>query len=171
MKENYASRFKFYSGIIAGSLLGAFITLLFVQQKADPGLMKASLFDIGSKGPVPVACGLTKMPSSDNTRGLIESESEYTIAVNAFQAANPQNPIDSVTWGGMIGKEYLMAVINSVGTDANISFKFATDNSMHKTSVFFVGGNFDPVTGNPGTNKLFVRTGIAPESFCPVNCR
>jgi hypothetical protein len=173
MKSFYSNITRNLPVLLSGIILGCCFSSFYSHENNLN--IKASMMEgitsAFSANYIPPVCGLSKMPPNDNTRGMIQTESEYASAVNSYEASHPQNPTDSVTWGGMIGKEYLMAIVNSIGSETNVYFRFATDNAMKKTSVYFVGGTTDPVTGGPAPGKLFIRTGMTQESFCPTNCR
>jgi hypothetical protein len=70
----------------------------------------------------------------------------------------------------MIGKNQLMAIINSLGDATEVNYKFITNAGNNKTAIFFQGGTFNPVTGDAGTSKLFIRSGSVADAFCPPKC-
>lgn len=158
-----------FTGIIAGLLLGIIGTIIFQKYMTGSGT-PVSAAVMGATPTGNTVCGLTTMPASNENRGLIQTSVQYNNETSAYQQAHPQNAKDSVTWGGTIGKEYLIAIINSLGAGTEVKFKFVTDRNQSKTSIYFVGGTFDPVTGAAGTNQLFVRTGSSADAFCPTRC-
>ncbi len=153
------------SGLIIGIVIGA--TAVFIIQKISFSDKLAANVLPGSAAPV---CGLTQMPASNTTSGIITTEAEYNMAVTAYQQAHPDNS-PSVTWGGMIGKNHLIAIINSLAPEATeVNFKFISNAGNNKTSLFFQGGTYNPVSGDLGTSKLFIRTGSVSDAFCPPRC-
>lgn len=156
-----------FTGIMAGLLLGIIGTIIFQKYMSGAPVSAAVM---GATPTGNTVCGLTSMPASNENRGLIKTQVDFNNETSAYQQAHPQNGRDSVTWGGTIGKEYLIAIINSLGAGTDVKFKFVTDRTQSKTSIYFQGGTFDPVTGAAGTNTLYIRTGNAADAFCPTRC-
>jgi len=157
------------SGLFVGVLIGLFAAYGF-QHIPFSNKLAASALVSTANGSASV-CGLTQMPFNDNVYGLTVSELDFNTLTAAYQVAHPITEL-GVTWGGVIGKKHLIAVINSLGNDATyINFKFITNLENKKTSIIFQGGTFNAVSGDPGTSKLFMRTGYAADAFCPTRCQ
>lgn len=153
------------SGIVVGIVIGA-VSVIAIQNINFSKKLAAGLLP----GVNSTVCNLTEMPGSSTVNGILATEQEYNDAVNSYQQSHPNND-PKVTWGGMIGKNHLIAIINSLGSNATeVNFKFITNLSNGKTSIFFKGGSFNAVTGEPGTSNLYIRTGSASDAFCPPRC-
>jgi hypothetical protein len=153
------------SGLIAGMVIGALS--VFAIQQIDFSKKLAAKALPGQNSTV---CNLSQMPPSNIIKGIIANEQDYNTAVNNYQQAHPLSE-NGVTWGGSIGKNHLIAIINSLGSEATeVNFKFITNQSNNKTSLFFQGGVYNAVTGEAGSEKLYIRTGSAAEAFCPTRC-
>lgn len=127
------------SGLLMGIAIGA--AAAFAIQKIDfSNKLAASLLPGGGV----TVCGLSSMPATSNLYGIIGSEQEFNSAVASYQQAHPStNP--NATWGGMIGRNHLIAIINSLGPDATeVNYKFITSGNG-KTSIFFQGGTFNEI--------------------------
>ena len=110
------------------------------------------------------------MPASNLVTRIITNQDDYNVAINRYQQVHPSNE-PGVTWGGSIGKNHLIAIINSLGSEATeVNFKFITNQINNKTSLYFQGGIYNVVTGEAGNEKLYIRTGTAAEAFCPSRC-
>ncbi len=123
--------------------------------------------------PAPVEstiCGLKELPKSSEVYGLVSNQSEYDRETAAYQAANPESTDHQVTWGGVIGKQYMIALINSLGTRDALMYKFATDATTGYTCLYFQGGGTDPVTGAATTSWYYFRTGNSRDAYCPIVC-
>lgn len=154
-----------FSGLITGIVIGA-VAVFAIQQITFSKKLAASALP----GQNQTACGLSQMPASSTMYGIISTEQEYNTAISAYQQAHPAN-IAGATWGGSIGKNHLIAIINSLSSDATeVNFKFITNTGNNKTSLFFQGGSLNAITGELGTSKLYIRTGSASEAFCPTRC-
>ena len=166
LKSTFLSLKNFLSsGFILGIVFGA-VTVFGIQQINFANKLAASALP----GSLPPICGLTEMPASNSTSGIISTEQEYNSAVISYQQAHPNN-LPSLTWGGMIGKNQLIAIINSLGTAATeVNYKFITNSGDNKTSLYFKGGTFNAVTGDPGSSQLYIRTGSTGAAFCPPTC-
>ena len=158
------------TGIFTGILIGIAVAFAF-QAMSSRSVLSSSLLAPGGSGGDAVICGLTQMPVSNSTTGIISNETDYTVATAAYKLAHPNN-VPGVTWGGSIGKNHLIAIINSLGNDATeVHFKFITNTDNSKTGLFFEGGMFNAVTGVHGTSKLYIRTCTASDAFCPPRCQ
>lgn len=115
-------------------------------------------------------CGLRELPKSDELMGIISNEDEYRSVTDRFQAQHPQRTDSTVTWGGTIGKQYLIALVNSLGPRESLMYKFAKDDATGNTCIYFQGGNTDPVSGATVANWFYFRTGSKAESYCPIVC-
>ncbi len=153
--------------VLFGIILGALATFAF-QQIPFSKHASAALTLPGTGSTV---CGLSQMPANSSVSGLTINEMEFNSLTAAYQAAHPAKDLDA-TWGGVIGKNQLIAVINSLGSGASeVNFKFITNPGNGKTSIIFQGGSQNPVTGEPASGNLFMRTGTASEAFCPTRCQ
>lgn len=154
-----------FSGLITGIIIGA-VAVFALQQIS----FSKKLAAIALPGQNQTVCGLAQMPASSTTYGIISTEQEYNSAISSYQQAHPSNE-SGATWGGVIGKNHLIAIINSLSPDATeVNFKFITNSGNNKTSLYFQGGSLNPITGELGTSKLYIRTGSASEAFCPPRC-
>ena len=156
------------TGIFTGILIGIAGVFAF-QAMSSKGNLSSSLISTIGSGSAGV-CGLTEMPSSNNVKGIISSETDFNVATAAYKLAHPSTE-PGVTWGGSIGKNHLIAIINSIGDATEVHFKFITNTVNSKTGLFFEGGTFNAVTGTSGTSKLYIRTGTASDAFCPPRCQ
>jgi hypothetical protein len=153
------------SGLILGILIGA-ASVFAIQSIQFSNKLAAGLLP----GPNTTVCNLPEMPVTNPMTGILATEEQFNAAVSAYQQAHPVTD-PAATWGGMIGKNHLIAIINSLGPNATeVNFKFITNSGNNKTSLFFQGGMFNPVTGELGVTKLFIRTGSASDAFCPPRC-
>jgi hypothetical protein len=73
------------SGLITGIIIGA-LAVITLQKINFNTKMAANL--LPAKGGI-AQCGLTQMPASSTTYGIIATEAEYNTAVNSYQQANP----------------------------------------------------------------------------------
>ena len=160
---NFLKKFR-PNGLVVGIVIGA--AAVFTIQKISFNKSMAANLLSGNGSTV---CELAAMPASSTTYGIIASEGDYNAAITSYQQAHPaDNP--SVTWGGMIGKSQLIAIINSLGDANEVNYKFITNTGNNKTAVFFQGGTVNPVTGQAGSAKLFIRSGSVADAFCPPKC-
>lgn len=155
------TRFKcLYLGLILGAL-----AMLAIQHIPFSAKLSANVLP----GNGQVICGLSEMPTSSTSNGMILTEQAFNDLTSAYKQANPESP--TTTWGGKIGKNHLIAVINSLGSGADVvNFKFITNASNGKTSIIFKGGNLNAVTGDNAGSTLYMRTGTAADAFCPTQC-
>jgi len=172
--KNLSSLFKFKptgsSGLFIGILIGILVAFGVQKIPFSKNLAAGIIISSANGSSVPV-CGLNQMPYNNNVYGLTVTEMQYNEMTTAYKNAHP-NTGDGVTWGGVIGKNHLIAIINSLGNDGTeVNFKFITNSANQKTSLIFQGGAFNPVNGNPEASKLFIRTGTAPDAFCPSRCQ
>jgi hypothetical protein len=153
------------SGLVLGIIIGA--ASVFAVQSINFSKKMAANALPGRNSTI---CNLSQMPASNLITGIITNQDDYNVAINRYQQAHPSNE-PGVTWGGSIGKNHLIAIINSLGSEATeVNFKFITNQINNKTSLYFQGGIYNVVTGEAGNEKLYIRTGTAAEAFCPSRC-
>lgn len=153
------------SGLVAGIIIGA--TSVFAIQNINFSKKMAANALPGQNSTI---CNLSQMPASNVVTGIITNQEDYNLAINRYQQSHPSTE-PGVTWGGSIGKNHLIAIINSLGPEATeVNFKFITNQINNKTGLYFQGGIYNVVTGEAGTEKLYIRTGTAADAFCPSRC-
>lgn len=92
-----------------------------------------------------------------------------TITAEDFnnQSAAYEKSYAASTQGGRIDKAALVAIVNSLPTEAKaVKFRFCTDEATGKTSVIFCGGN----VGQMDNTTLYYRNGLNADAFCPLMC-
>jgi len=159
---------KIRSGsVLIGIILGILAAFAFQQIPFSKNVSAA----LTLPGTGTTICGLSQMPANSTVNGLSITEMEFNNLTSTYQAGNPADGVGT-TWGGVIGKNQLIAVINSLGSNSTeVNFKFITNPSNGKTSIIFKGGSQNPVTGGASTGNLYMRTGTASEAFCPTRCQ
>jgi hypothetical protein len=137
-------------------------------------------------------CCMDALPENDKTLGAIGTYSDFVNKTTEYQAAHPIAGSSAVaavpasdggpataestlpTYGGKIGKMYLQTIINSLGDDKIIQYRFFEDPLTHKFSVYFLGGNHSPLCKAPNDalspERVTVHTGESDDSFCPTTC-
>lgn len=167
-------KYGFICGIATGIAVSAIYPLLSETQQSEKVIQTSSLVSVTADKPTfpsstPV-CGLAAMPADNDLKGSFRSEENYNSAKENYQQRFPGTDEYPASWGGLVGRDHLIAVINSLGTEQTVSFRFAYDENIKKTVVYFRGGMFNPVNGKPSSTRLFLRTGSGNDAYCPPVC-
>jgi hypothetical protein len=143
-------------------------------------------------------CCLSRMPDKSSDLGMLGSLADFNDQTRRFATNNPipnvpdptttasgaavttdeaagataGDPTLLRTFGGKIGKDYLQAVLNTLGDETVLNYRYFEDPLNHKFNIYFLGGHVNPVcnTTDRLKERFTVRTSGSWSAFCPNHC-